>query len=31
MENLLEIKDLSIEFKDFSLKNVSFCVPRGTV
>ncbi len=31
MENLLEIKDLSIKFKDFSLKNVSFCVPRGTV
>ena len=31
MENLLEIKDLSIEFKNFALKNVSFCVPRGTV
>ena len=31
MENLLEVKDLSIEFKNFALKNVSFCVPRGTV
>ncbi|MFR2299821.1 MAG: ATP-binding cassette domain-containing protein [Clostridium paraputrificum] len=31
VENLLEIKDLSIEIKNFALKNVSFCVPRGTV
>lgn len=30
-ENLLEIRDLSIEFKDFSLKNVSFNVPSGAV
>lgn len=31
MENLLEIKNLCKEYKDFSLKNVSFTVPKGSI
>ncbi|MGI6063550.1 ABC transporter ATP-binding protein [Blautia sp.] len=31
MENAIEIKNLSKEYRDFSLKNLSLNVPRGTV
>lgn len=31
MENAIEIRNLSKEYKDFSLKNLSLNVPRGTV
>ena len=31
MENAIEIKNLSKEYKDFSLKNISFDVPEGAI
>ena len=31
MENAIEIKNLSKEYRDFSLKNLSLNVPQGTV
>ncbi len=31
MENAIEIRNLSKEYRDFSLKNLSLNVPRGTV
>ena len=31
MKDLIKIENLCKSFKDFSLKNVSFCVPQGVV
>jgi len=31
MENSLEVKNLSKKYKDFELKNVSFCLPKGMI
>lgn len=31
MENILEIKNLRKDFKDFSLKNISFSLPKGFI
>lgn len=31
MENVIQIKNLSKEYKDFSLKNITLSVPKGTV
>ena len=31
MENALEIKSLNKRYKDFSLKNVSFSLPKGYI
>ncbi len=31
MENILEIKNLSKSFKDFTLKNISFSLPKGFI
>lgn len=31
MENILEVKNLNKEFKDFSLRNISFEIPKGSI
>ena len=31
MENLLEVKNLCKSYKDFSLKNVGFALPKGFI
>ena len=31
MENAIQIKNLSKEYKDFSLKNITLNIPEGTV
>ena len=31
MENAIEVKNLSKNYKDFSLKDINFNVPEGTI
>lgn len=31
MENILEVNDLSKEYKDFRLDHITFSVPRGMI
>ena len=31
MENILEVKNLSIKYKDFELKNINFKLKKGMI